>query len=239
MRKQIFIFLAFTCIAARSFAQQPLPFVSARNINNKIIISWVNTYAKPVNTINIQRSYDSLKNFSTIGSVLSPQSRENGFTDDNPPYNKMYYRVFVSFEGGSYVFTPSIRPVKDLSDSGTVPEKYPWMSTNGVFPDSAVITITPGKSEPTYPSQRIFTAKDNNIVIHLPDAAEKKYIVKFFDENEKFLFELTKLKEEYLIIEKVNFVHTGWFRFEVYENGVLIENNKFRIEKDLKDPKKL
>ncbi len=238
MRKQIFIFLIFTCTAAKLFAQQPLPFVSARNINNKIIISWVNTYAKPVNTINIQRSYDSLKNFSTIGSVLSPQSRENGYTDDNPPYNKMYYRVFVSFEGGSYVFTPPVRPVKDISDNSNVSEKYPWMQTNSVFPDSAVV-ITPGKSEPTYPSQRIFTAKDNNIVIHLPEAAEKKYTVKFFDENEKFIFELTKLKEEYLILEKVNFVHTGWFRFEVYENGVLIENNKFRIEKDLKDPKKL
>ena len=238
MKKQIFIFVVFTFAVAKLYAQQPLPFVSAANIHNKIIISWVNTYTKPVNTINIQRSFDSLKNFYTIGSVLSPQSRENGYTDDNPPYNKMYYRVFVSFEGGSYIFTPPVRPVKDISDNSIVPEKYPWM-LNNVLNDSVVVNITPGKAEPDYPSLRVFTAKDNNIVIHLPEVPEKKYNIKFFDENEKFLFELTKLKEEYLIIEKVNFVHTGWFRFEVYENGVLIEDNKFRIEKDLRDPKKL
>ena len=238
MRKQIFILLVFIGTAAKLFAQQPLPFVSARNINNKIIISWVNNYVKPVNTINIQRSYDSLKNFSTIGSVLSPQSIENGFTDDNPPYNKMYYRVFISFEGGTYIFTPPVRPVKDLSDNNSVAEQFFWMQSPTVAPDTVAITL-PGKTEPTYPSQRVFTGKDNNIIIHLPEAGEKKYSIKFYDENEKFLFELTKLNEEYLIMEKVNFYHTGWFRFEVYENGVLIEDNKFRIEKDLKDPKKL
>ncbi|MEJ7611854.1 MAG: hypothetical protein WKF88_11815 [Ferruginibacter sp.] len=231
MRKPpVICFIFFLgCLSSLSAQQLPLPVISVKNINNKIIVSWVNNYTRPVTTLNIQRSYDSLKNYSTIGGVLSPQSIENGYVDANPPYNKMYYRVFVAFEGGSYVITPSARPVKDLTVTDIVTERYPWMGEQGkdslgIFYPSKIIN----------PSARIFTARDNNVVIHLPEAAAKKYTVKFFDENEKFLFELTKLKEEYLILEKVNFVRPGWFRFEIYENGELIENNKFQIVKEVK-----
>ena len=232
MMKQFFLLPLFFILSNILFAQdKPLPFIQVKNLNNKIVVSWINDYTKPITALNIQRSYDSLQNYTTIGSVLSPQSRENGFADANFPYNKMYYRVFVSFEGGSYIITASARPVKEfyVADNA-LSEKYPWLVSNK---DSGIV-FPPSKPEITYPSNTIFTAKDNNIIIHLVNAETKKYSVKFFDETEKFLFELTKLKEEYLIIEKVNFVHTGWFRFELYENGLLIENNKFQILKEIK-----
>lgn len=236
MHKPFLVFFIFISVANSILAQErPLPFIQVKNLNNKIIVSWVNDYTKPITALNVQRSYDSLKNYTTIGSVLSPQSRENGFADVNFPYNKMYYRVFVSFEGGSYIITAPARPVKEIyideTPTPTPPaEKYPWVVTNI---DSGIV-YPPTKPGITYPSSTIFTAKDNNIIIHLENTDTKKYSVKFFDEAEKFLFELTKLKEEYLIIEKVNFVHTGWFRFELYDNGKLIENNKFQIVKEVK-----
>ena len=232
MMKQFFLLPLFFILSNILFAQdKPLPFIQVKNLNNKIVVSWINDYTKPITALNIQRSYDSLQNYTTIGSVLSPQSRENGFADANFPYNKMYYRVFVSFEGGSYIITASARPVKEFyAADNALSEKYPWLVSNK---DSGIV-FPPSKAEITYPSNTIFTAKDNNIIIHLVNAETKKYSVKFFDETEKFLFELTKLKEEYLIIEKVNFVHTGWFRFELYENGLLIETNKFQILKEVK-----
>ena len=206
-----------------------MPFIQVKNLNNKIVVSWINDYNKPITALNIQRSYDSLQNYTTIGSVLSPQSRENGFADVNFPYNKMYYRVFVSFEGGTYIITPPARPVKEVFATDNVSnEAFP------LFGKDSTLVFSPSKPGITYPSSTIFTAKDNNIIIHLEEAASKKYSVKFFDEAEKFLFELTKLREEYLIIEKVNFVRTGWYRFELYENGLLIENNKFQILKEVK-----
>ena len=232
MIKQVSLFLFLFFTAHILFAQaQSLPFITVKNINNKIVVSWLNDYSKPITALNIQRSYDSLKNYATIGSVLSPQSRENGFADANAPYNKMYYRVFISFEGGSYIITASARPIKEFyAADNALSEKYPWLVSNK---DSSTI-FPPSKPGITYPSNNIFTAKDNNIIVHLVNAETKRYSVKFFDETEKFLFELTKLREEYLIIEKVNFVHTGWFRFEIYENGLLIENNKFQILKEVK-----
>lgn len=226
----LLIILFFNATILRAQVQ-PLPTITVKNINNKIVVSWVNDYLKPITALNIQRSYDSLKNYTTIGSVLSPQSKENGFADANAPYNKMYYRVFVAFEGGAYIITAPVRPVKDIYGSEVLTQdKFPWNNANR---DSGIV-YPPGKSGITYPSSTIYTAKDNNIVIYLPESNVKKYSIKFYDESEKFLFELTKLKEEYLIIEKVNFVHTGWFRFELYENGTMIENNKFQILKDLK-----
>ncbi len=232
MTKQCFIFLFFIFTSIHVFAQQkPLPAIMVKNINNKIIVSWVNDYTKPITTLNIQRSYDSLKNYKTAGSVLSPQSRENGYADANAPYNKMYYRVFVAFEGGSYAYSNVMRPIKDTTKyNNAQDDKMPWLN---VPRDSGFIG-QPAKPTITYPSSLIFTAKDNNVIIHLSETAARKYSVKFFDDTEKFLFEIKRIKEDYLIIEKVNFVRTGWFNFEIYEDGELLEKNRFQITKDTK-----
>lgn len=268
MKKYKFLILFF-CLSALQYvsAQEVLPGITVKDYSGKIVVSWQNAYNVPVTNISIQRSFDSTRNFSTIGTVLNPQNLENGFADDNPPYNKMYYRLFISFEGGSYLFSNTARPVKDppivkretsianveitastpvdttagKNDVGINPAK-PALQTNPLI-DS--ITKLPIKRDPVvvrtdpesfpYPSLRLYTGKENNLVIHLPDAAVKKYTVKFFDENNNFLFELTKLKEEYLVVEKVNFGHSGWFRFELSENGKLLEKNKFYIGKDGKN----
>jgi hypothetical protein len=233
MTKQFSLFFFFVFFTTCIFAQQKaLPVISVKNINNKIIISWVNDYTKPITTLNIQRSFDSLRNYKTAGSVLSPQSRENGYADVTAPYNKMYYRVFVAFEGGSYVYSKIMRPIKDTSKfTVNTDEQFPWLNA---VSDTGLIAPPIKTTTPAYPSSNIFTAKDNNVVIHLYDATTKKYSVKFFDETDKLLFELKKVKEDYLIIEKVNFVRTGWYHFEIYEDGELMEKNKFQITKEAK-----
>jgi hypothetical protein len=66
----------------------------------------------------------------------------------------------------------------------------------------------------------------------LPDYNANKYVVKFYNEENERLFELTKITEGFLIIEKVNFLHAGWFFFEIYKNEILLEKNKFYIPKD-------
>ncbi len=241
------ILLAFFAVPLT--AQDTLPNITVKNLNGQIIVSWVNNYKAPVTAINIQRSFDSLRNYTTIGSVLNPQNIENGYADANPPYNKMYYRVFISFEGGSYLFSKIARPVKDKPATPVVEDtlhpflvKDNWAAQGTInYNKPKIIGIQPKPQLPpintnteiiTYPSRRIYTAKDNNIVIYLPDAEVKKYTVKFFDENDSPLFELNKINESYLILERVNFIHAGWFHFEVYESGKLVEKNKFQIAKE-------
>ena len=121
----------------------------------------------------------------------------------------------------------SVKATKAVQEKDMVPENNS---------DSQTVTtateILPKKEVIIYPSQLIYTAKDNNVVINLPDFELNKYIVKIFEEDNKLLFELNKLTEGYLVIEKVNFLHAGWFYFEIYDQGVLLEKNKFFIPRD-------
>ena len=238
MKKLFFLFLLLNFLGSGTRAQEILPGISVRNASGKIIVSWKNEYQKPVATINIQRSYDSLANYSTIGSVLNPQNKENGYADLTAPYNKMYYRVFIAFEGGSYIISTPVRPTKDTGAFAPQTVRYPWQVDPSADPNITVPPTSPANPNApavpviAYPSKWVFTARDNNVVIHLPDVEIKKYSVKFFDELDHELFELKNLKDDYLIIEKVNFKKSGWYHFELFESGRSVEKNRFFIGKD-------
>ena len=82
------------------------------------------------------------------------------------------------------------------------------------------------------PSLFVFTSKDGNVTISLPDVATRKYSVKFFEDNSTPIFEVKQVKESPITLDKANFLHAGWFRFELYENGQLKEKHRFYISKD-------
>ncbi len=239
-------------------AQDTLPNFSAISMEKNIVISWKNAYTKPVATINIQRSYDSLKNFTTIGSILNPQNTENGYADFKPPYNKMFYRIFIAFEDGTYKISNSAKPIRIPepepepipvaeikpgadSTSGVPIKREVWQAEAVTEPLSKVPSMPtlklPTEKEITYPSKRVYATKDQNVIIHLPDAIIKNYTIKFFNEKGNEILILKRLKEDYLILEKVYFMRSGWFNFEIYEADKLIEKNKLFIPKDLKPNK--
>lgn len=213
--KKIFAFFLILFFSQKTFSQDTLPNISVTNIAEHILISWTNPFVTLTN-INIQRSLDSTKNFTTIGSVLNVANKKNGYIDSKPLSLNMYYRIFLSFEGGTYLFTKSSRPIKDTAKALPDIKEYQQTVVNTWF----------------VPSKLVYTGRDNNVIIALPDAPKKKYIIKFFEENGAFVFELNKITEPYLTLEKVNFMHAGIFNFEVYENGVLIEKHKVYVPKD-------
>ncbi len=229
-----FIIICF--VSVKLYGQDSLPKIAAINRGGVVIISWKNGYKRPVSTINIQRSFDSIKNFTSIGTVLNPQNTDNGYADVNPPYRKMYYRVFVGFEGGKYVFSETRRPkidnnnaVEDNKQNRIIDSLERIEAIRKA--DSLQRVINP-KASMWMASRNVYSAKDNNILINLPDAYLKKYSAKFFESDSTFIFELTKIPEPYLILDKVNFLHSGWFYFELYESGKMIERNKFYVPKD-------
>ncbi|MGH2563394.1 MAG: hypothetical protein ACRDE5_02695, partial [Ginsengibacter sp.] len=133
-----------------------------------------------------------------------------------------YYRVFISFEGGTYMFTKSHKPVIDtVKNIAETKEKEPKEVTRKVRIPNIFI-----------PSKLVYTGKENNVIISLPDTDKKKYSIKFFEANGAPLFEIKKITEAYLTLDKVNFVHAGLFNFEIYANGVLLEKHKLYIPKD-------
>ena len=214
MYKIFFSLLLLISIQKFSFAQDTLPKVTVTQLGRKVLVSWVNPFTYVTN-INLQRSPDSLKNFRTVGSVLNVKAAVNGLADTKEFFTPQYYRLFISFEGGNYIFTDSHRPGPDTLN--TLP---------------VIQNIQQPVKTWFIPSNHVYTGKDNNVIISLPDNGKKKYSIKFYEENGTFLFELKKIPESYLTLDKVNFTHSGLFNFELYDNRIIIEKHKIYIPKD-------
>lgn len=82
------------------------------------------------------------------------------------------------------------------------------------------------------PSVYIFSDQTTYIIVQLPQYKQHKYRIKFFEEDWKELFEIKHVNEEKLILDKTNFIHSGWFNFELYEDDKLKEKNKVYLVKD-------
>lgn len=212
-------------------AQDTLPNFSVKNIgNDRIVIGWINTY-KDVQQISIQRSFDSLSGYKTLLSVLDPTSPQNGYVDANPTNDHMFYRLYIMMDKGIFQFTEAKKPVFDNSYNANLPDGK-----------GNLTEINPGtspninaKSYPSgfMPSLYVFTHRDGYVRVNLPkDEKPKEYSIKFFEEDGTFLFELKDFKERSFKIDKTNFYHAGWFRFELYDDDKLFERHKFFLEKD-------
>ena len=302
MRLRLVLFFICLSLTATVAAQDTLPkFSAVLKSNGKVIISWHNNF-QSVTQISIQRSFDSLKNFTSFLTVPDPSIPQNGFVDSKAPDKKMYYRLFIVLGNGSYIFSKSRRPSPDVvnanineketkenkearfkndeqrivyqsnkNDSRTVaPSKLnaaPLVEVESTifikrndsliarisgktlkrfrdsvlnktkdtlaFVDADTILIKSFVPKEVYKiSSYVFTAKDGNINISLPDATTKKYSVKFLEIDSSPLFDIKEIKDVFLIVDKTNFIHSGWFRFELYENGKLKEKNRLFIPKD-------
>lgn len=259
-------------VAGRLFSQDTLPGFTIIERGNNVIISWTNPYQNLVQ-LNVQRSYDSVKFYSTIFSAPSPAIPQNGYTDTKKPTNRVYYRIFYVLQGGQYFFSrakrangetsdyTASRDIDNLNMLNVVPGDkrmvtikirntvFKQLSINAFrnFRDSilhltkdtlyavndSLVGLNPYTGQDNFKaSSYIYVNKDGYINISLPLAPEKKYNIKFFEENGTSLFEINNVKETPLIIDKSNFVHAGWFLFELYEDNKLKEKNKLYLPKD-------
>ena len=234
MNKYILLLLTMTAasVFTRLQAQDSLPNFSVKNVgNNRIIISWLNKY-QLVKQISIQRSYDSLKNYKTILTVPDPMNKQNGFVDTKAPNDQMFYRLFIVLNGAMFIFSKAERPFVDtlriaeaerkkLLDPFSLEINKPIKNIDSTL-NVAGLDM---KNKPNIfvPSMYVYTSRDGNVHLNLPDAETKKYSVKFFDESNNFLFEIKNLKESSLIVDKTNFYHAGWFNFELYLDEKLKE----------------
>jgi hypothetical protein len=220
-------FLFCILIGSAVSAQDTLPKFSVSNAGgNRVIVGWVNNY-EVVKQIGVQRSHDSLVNFKTILTVADPNAKQNGFADLKAPTDHMYYRLFVVLDKGQFFFTASKRP--GIDSSRTNKELITDKIQNDANP--TVKPIVPKKPD-FIPSFYVYTNKDGYVFINLPDADKKKYHIKFFEEDDSFLFEIKTIRETGLTLDKTNFMHAGWFKFELYNDDKLVEKNKFYLSKE-------
>lgn len=256
MKKLVPVFLFFCTLSAFSLqAQDTLPKFSLINAGgNRIIIGWVNKFEN-VKQISIQRSFDSLTGYKSILTVADPGLPQNGFLDAKAPTDHMFYRLYIMMDKGMYLFSEAKRPFRDTlrvtrpllpppqnNDNNprmpdSIEKAKPFVVQLNGFPgnDSVAVpnpVVTKDKTNAFVPSIYVYTCRDGYVCVRLPDSEKpKKYSIKFF-ENEQLLFELKDIKEKEFKLDKASFYHAGWFRFELYEDGKLLENHRFYLEKD-------
>ncbi|RYZ29506.1 MAG: hypothetical protein EOO10_06105 [Chitinophagaceae bacterium] len=175
--------------------------------------------------ISIQTSHDSLKNYRTLISLTDPNAKFNGYADNKAVNDHLFYRLFIVKGDGQYFFTAPKRPSIDTSSKTVLPvgiRETPVIKKNDV-----VI-----KKPDFVPSFYVYTNKDGYVFINLPDAEKQKYRIKFYEEDESFLFELKNIKQAGLTLDKANFMHAGWFHFELYNDEKLLEKHKFYLSKE-------
>jgi len=240
--KRLTLFLALVILAESNalLAQDTLPRFSVKNVGaNRIVIGWFNHF-DAIRQISIQRSFDSTKNFKSILTVADPTTPENGYVDTKASNDRMFYRLYIMLDKGVYLFSDSKRPVLDtvvtkkaaMSKPDNPIFQVPVIPVDSSYTGPTVTTNNRPKAEVWVPSKHVFTYRDGNITILLPDDADKKYSLKFYNSDDEMIFELKEIKERSFKIDKANFYRAGWFHFELYDSGELIEKNKFFLPKE-------
>lgn len=288
MARYLVLFFGWMILSVTAKSQDTLPrFTLVAKASDRIIISWTNPYGAKIRQLSIQRSFDSLRNFTTILTLPDPAVPQNGYVDAKAINNHMFYRLYILLDSGKYLFSVTKRPVadagftktdfpdgavpagqsgmiginksRDLQKVNALPEHMIFVKKRDVligaiyesylksFRDSVNLTTrdsaymeTPdtleirlyNARETFRPSRYVFTEKDGNIRVTLADAAMHRYAVKFFEEDNTELFEIKQVKESPILLDKTNFVHAGWFYFELYEDGKLKEKHKVFVPKD-------
>jgi hypothetical protein len=216
------------------YGQDTLPRFTVKNLGNdqegraSIVVSWVNPFDSLMQ-ISIQSSHDSLRNYRTLISLTDPNAKMNGFADKKAPNDHMFYRLFVVKGNGQYFFSAVKRPLFDTSKVITPIESVVAKKQR----DSAYTASTLVIKKPDFvPSFYVYTNKDGYVFINLPDAEKKKYRIKFYEEDNSFLFEVKSIRQTGLTLDKTNFLHAGWFHFELYDDDDLVEKHRFYLGKD-------
>ncbi len=128
----------------------------------------------------------------------------------------------------SLVATINSKDLKKFRDSVVLKTK-----DTIAFAGSDTILLKPFVPKEVFkPSKFVFTAKDGNIIVNVPGAPQRHYSLKFFDDKSVFLFDITEVKEPVVTLDKVNFLKSGWYRFELFEEGKIKEKHKFFVPKD-------
>ncbi len=84
------------------------------------------------------------------------------------------------------------------------------------------------------PSVYVYTNAKGYVTLLLPLVKQHRYRIVFYEDEAHTaeLFQVKSVKEAELVLDKANFMHAGWFYFELFEDDKLKEKNKFFLSRD-------
>lgn len=166
---------------------------------------------------------------STNGDDNNGKDNNDGKDAKDPkPVEKKYYRVYKTNKD-SLIASLEYKDYRKYRDSINRYTKDTLQYTEN---DDEVI-VKPFVPKPVWKaSSYVFTNEKGFIRIIIPQASQRKYRIVFFDEKNVEVLHIRHIKEADLVLDKSNFVHVGWYYFDLYEDEKLKEKNKFFISSD-------
>lgn len=95
-----------------------------------------------------------------------------------------------------------------------------------------LITEKIGPANNLSPNPFLFINKENNLTLVLPETNKRKFNLQVWKEDGEIIFHMKNIKESQLLIDKSNFIYSGWFRYEISEGERVKEKGKFFINGD-------
>ena len=141
-----------------------------------------------------------------------------------PPIHEIVVKTVVE----KVIDTIEVLPKKDLIES-VLPIKENNSITNfsiNLFPEKVVqesnLTTNP----------YLYVSKENNLMLIIPETHKRKFQLQVWMEDGTPIFSMKNIKDAQLLIDKSNFIYSGWFKYEISEGEQLKEKGKFLIQPD-------
>ena len=140
---------------------------------------------------------------------------------------------YTIYKNNQLLFTLSEKAFRQFRDSIALQTKDTLFTAR----DGKVV-IHPYRNTSTSQTQvnknnppMVFTDKRGYVNLYLPQAINCNYQIRFYDLNNQLLFTIQSPKEDKLVLEKSNFIRSGWFDYEVCLNDDLKETGRIFLPK--------
>lgn len=217
-KNRLILFLYIFLFPLVGFAQPDLPNVAQLSKDGVNILSWVNPYTSNTKEVLIERSNTLEGEYAVIGKVEEIHLPTQYYTDIQPQAGDNYYRVLVIFKTGHEWRSNDVHihnAPETLSNSKVISKDSVehLVKTLGVVRDVEPMQVNYKVSPYVY-----INPYNGNVNIELNDALEEWYKIIFYDENNKVMFEIPRVNDVFVILDKRNFQKFGLYKFKIFKN---------------------
>lgn len=239
-RRFLFLFFLLLCAGAAS-AQPLLPDLIGITQKGVNVLAWTSQY-DGIKSIGVQRSSDSVYNYTTIGYVRNLKKGPQGFIDGHPLPGANWYRLYIIFASdltwtsnrfkifvdSATLLKQAVLPPNDslqrMVPSAVLALANARIDTTGA--DSGTVKATiPVLTDPSevveayIKSQYVFTNPfTGHVNVEVPNAQATHYTLRFYDGSDRRVLDIPRIPESPVVIDKRNFGRRGLYRFELLRN---------------------
>ena len=250
--RRLTLLLILLCAAAATKAQPLLPDIVGVTQKGVNILAWTSQY-DGLKSIAVQRSSDSVYNFTTIGYVTNLKKGPQGFIDGHPKPGANWYRLYIAFSSDLTWYSNRFKLSVDsaaIANKGVLPPNDSLQKSVkaaaaalanvkvdsatgkavGKIPEAAVPDAASVAVETYIRSQYVFTNPfTGHVNVEVPNARTTQYAIKFFDAQERTVLTIPRVPESPIVIDKRNFQRKGLYRFELHRDRAKWETGYISI----------